>query len=191
MQIDFDSLLPQFEAERSVDAAFDAWVTLDSEGTAMQLIVNNAAVVSADALRQVTIFPNLHDLFVQDVDAIEEDGFAHLLRAPSVRRVMIEWAPVTDYGASILSQCSQLEWLFVTHTEITDSAVPQLTCLSALKCLSLAETHVTDDCLRQLSQLGNLRVLLLFGTRVTLSGLQWLKRELPQCQIRGGGPYVR
>jgi hypothetical protein len=73
--------------------------------------------------------------------------------------------------------------LYLRGTKISDAALKELKCLDNLTVLSLDETDITDDGLREIAGLRNLRWLGLADTKSSNAGIEWLKKQLPNCSI--------
>ncbi|MBE0545153.1 MAG: hypothetical protein IH623_27765, partial [Verrucomicrobia bacterium] len=69
---------------------------------------------------------------------------------------------------------SQLESLYLDHTQISEAGLANLAALAQLDALRLDHTQVNDAGLQHLSKLPRLRYLSLQGTRITGRGLRHL-----------------
>ena len=94
---------------------------------------------------------------------------------------------VTDAGLAHLSKKNNLEALILFNTAVTDDGVAQLTSLRRLQYLKIASSEITDDSIPYLSQLQSLQRLWTSGTSITSSGVDRLRRALPNCEVISHG----
>ena len=114
-----------------------------------------------------------------------------LQELPSLRRITLQGARITDRGLAHLSQLGQLEDLDLRSCKhITDAGMKHVSKLSKLTNLQLYNTRVGDKALGHLLRLENLESLDLHSTKVTDLGLNELQK-LPRLRfldIGGKGP---
>ena len=97
---------------------------------------------------------------------------------PSLPRLDLTGAKITDASLRELKGLKQLRSLIVGKTPITDAGLAEVSALTSLHQLSLDDTKVTDAGMKALQKLTALQRLDLNGTAVTVAGLSDLK-DLP------------
>lgn len=148
----------------------------------------------------------VHTVELRDTNV--DDGTVESLAAiTSLRRLIFYRCPVTDAHAARIAHLKRLEDLWLTSSNITDDGLRHIASLRNLRFLCVSDTRVTGDGLRWIVDLPNLRRLHVFGTavddgdvpqlsrlrevetldlrqtRVTQSGVDRLRRALPNTRI--------
>lgn len=102
----------------------------------------------------------------------------------SVTALNLSHAPVTDQDLVRLAACTSLRSLWLSGTGVSDDGLSFLAGLEDLRVLSLRGTNVTDGVVPTLSKLSSLQRLYLEDTPFTPSGVDQLRDELPDCEIK-------
>jgi internalin A len=76
-----------------------------------------------------------------------------------------------------------LRRLILDYAEVTDQGLSRLKALASMEDLSLDSTNVTDKGVPDLIALPHLRRVNLYHTFVTAKGEAELKKTLPECQM--------
>lgn len=98
--------------------------------------------------------------------------------------VMVDYySAVDDKTLAQASERSDLVAVSVRGTMITDAGLAYLTGLKNLKRLNVADTLVTDDSLRHFQAMKSLQHLNVTGTRMTQTGVDKLRKALPDALI--------
>jgi len=115
---------------------------------------------------------------------ITGSGLAEIKEAPRLQILILSGTQVGDDGLGHLSQFKQLEWLNLSDTQVTDRGLARLQLLPKLKTLNLfLLSGVTDEGLTKLAAIPTLKELDLGFTGVTNSGVDRLKKALPELRI--------
>lgn len=102
---------------------------------------------------------------------------------PAMVSLDLSASTVTDSGAKLLKDATELRSLRLSETGVTDAGLDALAGLPKLESLNLYGTQVTNEGVMKLSGLTNLKKLYLWQTKVDGTGLQALKAKLPECEI--------
>ncbi|AMV27846.1 Leucine Rich repeats (2 copies) [Gemmata sp. SH-PL17] len=115
---------------------------------------------------------------------LTEAGVKNLTELKQVRRLVASGTGLSDALLKELKSMERLEELDLSFTAVTDMGVTVLKDFKALKVLSLASTKITDTCVKDLDQFSKLKVLNVFNTKVSKTGLDALRKALPNCTIK-------
>lgn len=69
------------------------------------------------------------------------------------------------------------------HADLSDAHFQRLTTLTQLRQLYLSDNEITDEQFMKLAKLHELEKLLLHTPNITLAGIQQLRAAMPQCEI--------
>ena len=84
-----------------------------------------------------------------------------------------------------IAKIDGLMGLTIVGSNITDIGLEEIAKLSKLEELSLlALPQLTDDGLKKLSKMTNLRSLKLQGTQISSEGVEKLKQQLPELEVK-------
>lgn len=91
---------------------------------------------------------------------------------------------ITDASAVVIGECTGIIRLQLSDTNVGDTTVRAIRNCWRLRSLHLDNTKVTDDCIDDLCQLSTLTKLSLTNTAITQSGIEALRKRLPNCNVR-------
>jgi Leucine-rich repeat (LRR) protein len=146
----------------------------------LQSLDLNSTPVTDAGLKELASLKSLRTLDLSDTRATDA-GLKQLTALQNLRTLRLGGTKVTGAGLKELAALEHLQTLDVV-TELTDADLKGLAALKGLQSISLGG-DVTDAGLRQLTSLKELRLLRLYGTLVTESGVNEIRRALPQCWI--------
>jgi hypothetical protein len=96
---------------------------------------------------------------------------------------------VTDAGLATFRDCAGLEELVLNNCpQLTDAGLAQLRNCKRLVTLHVSGTSVSDTTLAALAQQTGLRELNISDTRATASGVEKLRKALPNCKVIWSAP---
>lgn len=93
---------------------------------------------------------------------------------------------ITDNACTQIIKLGNLTRLHLENTKITDVALGSIATLQNLEYLNLTSTAITDKGLGTLSGLKNLKKIYLWKTKVTITGVENLKKTLPNLIVEMG-----
>lgn len=103
----------------------------------------------------------------------------------SVDRLEIRPLPHTpDDALKHLARLPRLVKLKIESDAITDDGLRHLSSIKGLRVLGVASPQITDEGLLILGQMKQLKELAVESHRLTAGGIERLKRDLPDCQIK-------
>jgi hypothetical protein len=111
-------------------------------------------------------------------------GVKSLTELQQVRRLVASNTALTDALLKELKGMERLEELDLSFDPVTDIGVAILKDFKNLTVLNLASTKITDNSLKDLGHVSKLKVLTLFNTKVSKTGLDALRKALPDCTIK-------
>lgn len=115
---------------------------------------------------------------------VTNDGLRHVGEMTSLQWFSVEGVEaISDEGVAHLSSLQELSHLGLGWTRVTDDGMPHLTRLGSLQSLRLDQTGLTDRGLETLASIKTLRQLSIGGTAVTDAGIAKLKVVLPDCEV--------
>ncbi|MBT8038377.1 MAG: hypothetical protein KJO21_12625 [Verrucomicrobiae bacterium] len=91
---------------------------------------------------------------------------------------------LTDKGAAMLDQFTQVKVLKINQTSITDAALPIIAKLDHLQSLNLYGTAVTDAGIKALYGKTSLKKVYLWDTQVTEAGAKALQQDLTKSHAK-------
>jgi Leucine-rich repeat (LRR) protein len=145
--------------------------------------LNASSTMVTDAgLKHLSDLDVLQDLSLKDTK-VADAGIKHLSNT-SVNELDLSGTKFTDKGAAHIPSLKVIKRLWLDRTALTDEGISALSKATSLRHLSLIGTAVTDACLDDLKALENLSFLDLTGTKVTDTGIEYLRKALPNCEIK-------
>ncbi len=102
---------------------------------------------------------------------------------PAMTALDLSSTKVTDEGAKILADATDLKSLRLPETDVSDLALDHLTKLSHLESLNLYGTRVSNAGILKLAGMKQLKKLYLWHTDVDAAGARALGEKLPDCEI--------
>jgi hypothetical protein len=111
----------------------------------------------------------------QSADSIAQ----HLPRFAHLRSFHLWESDLTDFGLELVSQCTQLEVLFLGGSEFTDEGLKHIAQLPRLKSLYLANPRITDAGIAHLENVAELEEISLVQTPLTDEALETI------CKLKG------
>ena len=100
--------------------------------------------------------------------------------------------PLLPLGASVYARPDgtiyRVEFNPPFAEELTDRHLRHLSSIRTIEYLDLSGTSISDEGLGALVPLTRLRELVLFDTMVTEEGVAYLRRAVPDCEIRWAKP---
>ncbi|MCA9113610.1 MAG: protein kinase, partial [Planctomycetaceae bacterium] len=121
---------------------------------------------------------------------LDNAGLRSLSVCPQLEALDLGATRVDDAGLATLTSLARLRTLLLYQTRTGDRQLDQLTDLPELEVLNLNETRITEQSLSVLGRMRRLQFLHVANTAITAPGLHRLRRDLPGCRIKGGGPPV-
>jgi hypothetical protein len=114
---------------------------------------------------------------------LNDATLAQLPTLPTLKRLVLDGNDIRGTGLPHLAGQSELIDLSLSHPNLIELAAENLAELKRLKRLSLAGSSLTDAGIKPLANLTNLESLDLRRTKVTATGIDELKKALPNCKI--------
>jgi len=102
---------------------------------------------------------------------------------PAIISLDLSSTMVTDAGAKILANATDLKSLRLSETAVSDLALDYLTNLPRLESLNLYGTRVSNAGVLKLATMKQLKKLYLWQTDVDAAGARALGEKLPGCEI--------
>ena len=127
--------------------------------------------ITNQGLESICRIKSLRSLDIRETK-VDSDGMIHLASLTNLTSLNLHGLPITDDGLEPISQLKQLEDLDLSGTRVSD--IRPLSKLRYLRKLTLGM-----DPLQSLA-----RMLELKNSTVPSLGVEWLRKELPACEIR-------
>jgi len=126
-------------------------------------------------LTNLSKFPAIGSITLNDSSKCTEKGFASLKELPNLQKLVLGKCTVTDKSSLILGSIKPIGLLYLGESKITDAGLVGYGKLKHLKVLDLYETKITDKGLAHLVGMPKIEELNLSGTKVTDRGIVHLK----------------
>ncbi len=144
--------------------------------------------VSDAGLQQLAKLRNLELLSLYG-NAVTDDGLKHLSSMSNLGEIDLSLLPISDDAVRHLAKLPRLRRLELLYSEgfagtnISDVGLKRLGEFSQLTHLNLIGAKISDKGLRHISQLKKLLHLQLTNSTVTVTGVERLRKSLPNCEI--------
>lgn len=157
-------------------------VRSDAQGHVISIDLSETPVRD-NTLAAIAVFPHVQTINCTNAGNITGSGLAGLRGLSQLETLYLVHTQVDDAGLNHIRHLKSLKTLQLGHTKVTDAGMPALDSLAQLQTLSLASTVVSDAGLVQLRDLRNLSTLVLRDTKTTRRGVQELRRMLPDVRV--------
>jgi hypothetical protein len=147
------------------------------------VMIWDAYAVTDTGAAHLATLPNLKTIHIGN-SQLTDESLRHFKRLPGLERLSLQGNHFTDTGMAHIKAMTQLKELVLGlgNSEITDEGLRHVSRLVNLERLGLQQSKVTDAGLVHLRDLKELRQLWLNGTAVTASGLDELRKSLPNLE---------
>ncbi|WP_152049244.1 protein kinase domain-containing protein [Tautonia marina] len=156
-----------------LDREVAEWVL--SRGGAVDFNTHPATITRLDQLPDPSATAALRTVELIGIKPISGSEMAALCALPSLTYLHLGEADLSDEDLMLISQCSNLQMLWVCWSDLTDRGIMQLGRLKELRYLDLRRTQLTNAGVPALAKLPNLEHVILSGTQITDGGLSPLQ----------------
>ena len=125
-------------------------------------------------------------LFIYQNPEFGSEEFLEICNAPSFRSVTfvnVHGTNLDDSAFSEIDQWQQIKKLDLRDVPISDQAIASISKLENIESLELSGTAITPEALPHLAKMKSLRFLSLGRTGISQKGVDWLSRQLPDCNV--------
>jgi hypothetical protein len=114
---------------------------------------------------------------------VDDDSLRSLAGLVYLRKLALDYTPVTHNGVAALRSMRDLEHLSLRYTKVADRAAEHLAALPNLKTMILTGTEVSDAALDDLAKHDHLSELYIRWTQISNPAAERLAAALPNCAI--------
>lgn len=141
-----------------------------------------------DALDRLSRFPSLEKLFLRDA-VVTDEGFAALRQHAGLRDVSLQTRYLDGSGLRHLAQCKQIEKLRIDSWQLDEKHLQHLTEMPKLKEIEIHNATVTDSACVYLAACPSLTWIEITQSRISDAGLESLSRcqKLENLFFRSAG----
>lgn len=122
--------------------------------------------------------------------SVSDAGLAYFKDCPNLTQLHLHLTKVSDMGLAQFKDCKNLTQVHLGGTQIGDAGIGHLKDCKNLATIGLWGTKVTDASVKNLVGLTKLQSLNVKRTKVTATGLDALKKALPNCKIEHDGGVI-
>ena len=142
----------------------------------------NTGITDA-GLKNLEQLTSLQELQIGQNSSVTGTGVVHLRGLTELRKLFLDFMPITDEELVNLKGLKNLEVLYLTKSRVTDAGLENLAWMTRLTQLELSECGISDAGIRRLKGLKSLKALMLLNTKVTAAGVEELKQALPDVVV--------
>ncbi len=150
-------------------------VETDQEGQVIGLAANRHAAISDVELSHLSEFPRLARVQLGSNSAISDRGAAVLANLSQLKDLSLEGTSVTDEGIRQLESLAGLERLNVYRTRLSDEGMEAIAKHKGLVYLNIGWTSVSDSGLGHVAKLPHLKTLDMTFSQVGDAGIRGLQ----------------
>lgn len=162
------------------------FATMKRSEELQQLNLGSRAPVTNEGLQAIAAaFPKLAELSLGDGGTWDADGLKALASLDQLKQLFAQGADgCGDKELEVISGFKQLDSLSLPNAQANGASLGRLSSLKLLTALDLSgAATVGDGAIPALGRLRGLRSLQLRGTAITESGVEALKKQLPNASI--------
>jgi internalin A len=147
------------------------------------LALNRNKQVRGSTVPALVAAKNLKYLVISECELGDLAGWSALKSLSNLITLALPQSGVTDAGLKEIGKLTQLKIVSLASCPITDMGLAQLKAMKSIENLNLTETRITEQAVPILSEMKRLQFLTLSEKQIGKSGVEALKKALPNCDV--------
>jgi hypothetical protein len=155
----------------------------------LRVLLLSDSQASDFSMRHLARLKSLEYLYMWDVTHVSDQGVSYLRKLPNLQFVHLSSSQITDKSLETFAQMPKIEALSLQFNQFTDEGLKHVS-----QCLNLETLWVcgrqderpnliTDSGLKSLQKLRKLKTLGIQNTLVTFDGIEEFSKAVPACKV--------